>query len=1717
MSYIVQIDSNYRDTNQYVNSSDFAVSFQLNSSPDYNNIQGNPISPSGYFLNSSIDPDFDNTNLQLSNGYMVNYQQVDSSIYLSGFALSSGPSDFTITYSSTTLISLTGINVDSPFISKFSLQTNGSLNFEWITYALGQSSISGPMGSNLLPYHSDNSKFKITDAGGIYWGIGFNYDYINIYTTTPSSSSQLLYSISGSYKYQGNQSICIIALDKDADPYIINNIPFGYHILNGEYNLEAYNDSNFDLILDPAQNIIVSGNTNQFIPAFAYYTSTGTVDYDIGFSNFFIYSSGSTQYYLYANNPIYTTGASGNLIIMTTYDTNNLYDYNLSYQIPFVTSDPLNPYYGSLTGTISNSFFTQIICYTGTTGPNNQIYQISTPSHPNQLFDRPFEKILNIAVTIYTIDILSGTVNLIATSQNARFGYFYVLVYDNYIYLGAYDYKTPPGIFWIYKFDPNLNSFSYYSLPIPSIKDPTNFTNVVTGYITNNKLYFIVQSSNIFIQTIIEFDPISLLITVANSQPTRSYLMIQPTQTYNVFGRLIFVNSQNIGNPTIIYDVTDPYIPIVIYTVEDTAFLSSFVFSNTVNLITDYYMILSYNPDDKGYVIYNITDLNNIYLINGIYGNELFGYSIQNGPSPILGIDPKGYLYGFGVGVYANEPITTYRIKSFIQPNNIYSSHYYFNNKNIIPLNTLSSNTVYTSINIANINTHIFANISNITIYTSNLIKSNFILSINYPSIQTASPIFISSLKSGSYYYCAISFKARVYLYSYYNNAWILISTLLPSPTNQIFNAQLYSENLVVTEITGLVRKYLISGTTVTLISSVNPWSSVVTVVISLVVYYPNSNEYIIHIEVKYPIPYSIVIYLNTFTYVQTIILSALFATFPQTNISMSYGYYNNTVVYFASGSYSGLFQYSSSTPTTFERLSFGRYQFYWTYSVPQITTVVINDINSRVYLFTPSYYGTIRILDITDFNNMFQVTQDFNILNSIPFDTTTVPLQMIPIIQNGRIFISVLYKNNEWVIYEISNITNAITYINPVLQTTEYTNIQCYAGGFVHKIAYNGTPSWLDISGSILNENFGTNTYIKNICFDPNFNIYVIGSWSSRLSLFQTVGNYVGNYPVNNFDSTTSDKSSFIAKINSDKGNWIWGEVIVGNADIILNQAIYNSDLIVVSSFDSQNIFIYEPQYSVNNTGTYIFSPDLGNPQTYLFNSNYNSSAILFINSDGLFLEKSLIYSSTVIESNTYITSITLDSITQDIIIGGISNTSELICKDITSTTSQILYTNITNSNQYATVIYKFSSTGTYVSSVFQLNSINSINSISQIISYSQYNQTISLNNSQLNNIGLSTISSYNKDGTLAQTLNFNNAEAIALCSVYKSNSIYLDSNLLPYSRVFIYDYTGPQTSLIGYNLFLLGTGIVLNKNFNIRGNSYDENGNLIIILNQVINVNLMDRKINTIPNTYIKSNISQSPLAGIGYYISHTGNNLLLENIYGNIPINTSSQYYLSFPQLSTGSSTDIYSSIVPILNWTKISGGSYNISVQNINDLLVDGNLYGPYIYICEKNYSAYYTLQWYPGSRLYSQQYNVGLYSLTIPNRPLITSRFEGLNTIDVLPYFYLVMYNADENDNFKLGTINSVYDNNVNSPNFALFQIQTSLGSMGVNYITYSSLSTPKISFNPYFYKLHLRLIDDRGNLIIFDNTPYKSTDSLYIGGVVPDSFMNVSCNFIFKK
>jgi hypothetical protein len=161
-----------------------------------------------------------------------------------------------------------------------------------------------------------------------------------------------------------------------------------------------------------------------------------------------------------------------------------------------------------------------------------------------------------------------------------------------------------------------------------------------------------------------------------------------------------------------------------------------------------------------------------------------------------------------------------------------------------------------------------------------------------------------------------------------------------------------------------------------------------------------------------------------------------------------------------------------------------------------------------------------------------------------------------------------------------------------------------------------------------------------------------------------------------------------------------------------------------------------------------------------------------------------------------------------------------------------------------------------------------------------------------------------------------------------------------------------------------------------------------------------------------------------------------------------------------------------------------------------------------------------LQWYPGSRIYSQAYLVGLYDLIIPNRPIRNSRYPGVRTLNDYPYIYLVIYNSDDNNNFNPTVVNSVYDNNVDVPRFALFQIPTTAfttPNSNSNYFTATSSATPRILFSPGYYNLAVKLTDDRGNVILFDNTPFKTTDDIFEGGVVPENLLNITVRLAFKK
>ena len=100
--------------------------------------------------------------------------------------------------------------------------------------------------------------------------------------------------------------------------------------------------------------------------------------------------------------------------------------------------------------------------------------------------------------------------------------------------------------------------------------------------------------------------------------------------------------------------------------------------------------------------------------------------------------------------------------------------------------------------------------------------------------------------------------------------------------------------------------------------------------------------------------------------------------------------------------------------------------------------------------------------------------------------------------------------------------------------------------------------------------------------------------------------------------------------------------------------------------------------------------------------------------------------------------------------------------------TTSKIAFTDSST---------KFDENGVYMSSVYQLNPVGIKSSTAEIVIYSNENTFLSINNIKLN-IGISEISSYNKDGTLAETILYSNdsdkTKDIGICSAYKNNSIF-------------------------------------------------------------------------------------------------------------------------------------------------------------------------------------------------------------------------------------------------------------------------------------------------------------------------------------------------------
>ena len=112
----------------------------------------------------------------------------------------------------------------------------------------------------------------------------------------------------------------------------------------------------------------------------------------------------------------------------------------------------------------------------------------------------------------------------------------------------------------------------------------------------------------------------------------------------------------------------------------------------------------------------------------------------------------------------------------------------------------------------------------------------------------------------------------------------------------------------------------------------------------------------------------------------------------------------------------------------------------------------------------------------------------------------------------------------------------------------------------------------------------------------------------------------------------------------------------------------------------------------------------------------------------------------------------------------------------------------------------------------------------------------------------------------------------------------------------------------------------------------------------------------------------------------------------------------------------------------------------------------------------------------------------------------------------MPYIYVDICSVDDQE-----IVNIVYDNNPNREKIEIFQLNTVNVRDTSNFVTYTSSTVPKVKFNSTFTTLRIKIFDLYGKILLFDNTPYKTSDARFTGSVVPNQLMNISIQFTLIK
>ena len=271
-SYFVTVDSEYRDTNKYVNPTDFSVKF-LNVATGPNPIvYGNPVPTpinSSFLMPLQINPDFYNANFRVLNGSIIHFEYIGPNTYIACGLINAltAPQTFVfqnVTSTSTTVYvtllstNFTAITSNVYIICLVYSTATGLFSLSWINYT-----------NSLIAHTNNRSTFCLDTNNNIY----FLFDYISnfyLYTSTSSTPPLVASSIPLFTTYVTNPNAGLSSLFStiftSSTGALYNFTPptaWGYHLINSSTDniSTSYENGRSNILTDNALNIYISGNT----------------------------------------------------------------------------------------------------------------------------------------------------------------------------------------------------------------------------------------------------------------------------------------------------------------------------------------------------------------------------------------------------------------------------------------------------------------------------------------------------------------------------------------------------------------------------------------------------------------------------------------------------------------------------------------------------------------------------------------------------------------------------------------------------------------------------------------------------------------------------------------------------------------------------------------------------------------------------------------------------------------------------------------------------------------------------------------------------------------------------------------------------------------------------------------------------------------------------------------------------------------------------------------------------------------------------------------------------------------------------------------------------------------------------------------------------------------------------------------------------------------